>query len=198
MENKIRVILVEDEPFWQNNISKYINKENDIEVVRIIDNGPDAVEATRSLEFDVILMDLNLSRANLDGLMAIRALSQAGHKVIALTAIKEQEVIAQSFESGAVNFINKSSLVDILRAIRDAHMNQIYIHPDGSEVLRKEYLKEIRLSKVLTPSERLVYDLRSRGLNKTQIAEQLHKSISTIKKQIRFVKDKLKEQGISF
>ncbi|AIQ15046.1 response regulator transcription factor [Paenibacillus durus] len=198
MENKIRVILVEDEPFWQKNISKYINKENDIEVVRIIDNGPDAVEATKSLEFDVILMDINLSRANLDGLMAIRVLSQAGHKVIALTAIKEQEVIAQSFKSGAVNFINKSSLVDILRAIRDAHMNQIYIHPDGSEVLRKEYLKEIRLSKVLTPSERQVYDLRSRGLNKTQIAGQLHKSISTIKKQIRFVKDKLKEQGISF
>ncbi|AKG36727.1 response regulator transcription factor [Paenibacillus durus] len=198
MENKIRVILVEDEPFWQKNISKYINKENDIEVVRIIDNGPDAIEAAKSLEFDVILMDINLSRANLDGLMAIRVLSQAGHKVIALTAIKEQEVIAQSFKSGAVNFINKSSLVDILRAIRDAHMNQIYIHPDGSEVLRNEYLKEIRLSQVLTPSERQVYDLKSRGLNKTQIAGQLHKSISTIKKQIRFVKDKLKEQGISF
>ncbi|MDT3425412.1 DNA-binding NarL/FixJ family response regulator [Paenibacillus forsythiae] len=107
-------------------------------------------------------------------------------------------VIAQSFKSGAVNFINKSSLVDILRAIREAHMNQIYIHPDGSEILRKEYLKEISLSKILTPSERQVYDLKSRGLNKTQIAGQLHKSISTIKKQIRFVKDKLKEQGINF
>ena len=198
MENKIRVLLVEDEPFWQQNISKYINKEKDIEVIRVVDNKADAVEIARSIECDIILMDINLSRANLDGLIAIRELNQAGHKIIALTSIKEHEVIIESFESGALNYINKSSLVDILCAIREAHGNKVYIHPDGSEVLRKEYVKEKRLSKLLTPSEREVYDLKSIGLNKPQIAEQLCKSISTIKKQLRFVKDKLKEHGISF
>lgn len=196
--NTIRVVLIDDEPFWQENISRYIDREEDIRVVRIFDNKTDAISEMGKIDCDVVLLDLNLTRANLDGIEVIGELSHAGCKVIALTAISEEEVIIETFESGAVNYINKSSLTDIIRAIREAHSGKVYIHPDGAEVLRKELIKERSLNKILTPAEREVYGLLMKGLSKSQMAEQLNKSISTIKKQVRCVKDKLKDHKISF
>ena len=58
------------------------------------------------------------------------------------------------------------------------------IHSDAAEVVRNE----IQLS-VLTPMEREVYELKKQGLNKTQIAEKLFKSINTIKSQIRSIRE---------
>ena len=50
MINKIKVILVEDEPFWQQNISEYIEKEaDDIEVISIVDSKEETLKATNTV-----------------------------------------------------------------------------------------------------------------------------------------------------
>ncbi|WP_456363398.1 helix-turn-helix transcriptional regulator [Priestia aryabhattai] len=44
---------------------------------------------------------------------------------------------------------------------------------------------------MLTPTEREVYTLREQGLNKSQIADKLYKSVETIKRQLRIIKSKM-------
>ncbi|WP_409342340.1 response regulator [Paenibacillus sp. MBLB4367] len=186
--NRIRVLLVEDDPFWKQQLSEDLQLESDIEFVGIADTKEAAVQAAQEREIDVILMDINLTGNNLDGLQAAEMVSRLNtqSKVIMLTSMTEKEVILKAFQVGAVNYITKSSYKDIVKAIRDAHAERAAIHSDAADLLRTE----IQLMS-LSPMEREVFELRKEGLSKTQISEKLSKSVNTIKSQLRSMKNKL-------
>lgn len=187
---RIRVMLVEDDPFWQQNLSSDLADEPDMEVVAVAGTKEEAVEAAMSHPIDVILMDINLTANNLDGLEALKEivprLMEDGIKVIMLTSLTEREIIMKSFQLGALNYITKQSYKDIVKAIREAYEDRSTIHADAARIMRSE----IQLME-LTPMEREVFELRKVGLSKTQISEKLHKSTNTIKSQLKSIKNKL-------
>ncbi|WP_281998910.1 response regulator transcription factor [Priestia flexa] len=191
-DKNIKVILVEDDPFWQKNISMYIEKEaDDIEVIKIVDSKEKVLEIVENeSQIDIVLMDINLTAANLDGIEVIEILSKQKIKAIALTSINEQDVIVESFESGAVNYINKSSIYDIILAIREAVEGRNQIHSDAAGALLVKMREEKKL-RSLTSSEREVYNLEKKGYKKRDIAEHLYKTIDTIKKHSRSWRRKL-------
>lgn len=191
-DKNIKVILVEDDPFWQKNISMYIEKEaDDIEVIKIVDSKEKVLEIVENeSQIDIVLMDINLTAANLDGIEIIEILSKQKIKAIALTSINEQDVIVESFESGAVNYINKSSIYDIILAIREAVEGRNQIHSDAVGALLGKMREEKKL-RSLTSSEREVYNLEKKGYKKRDIAERLYKTIDTIKKHSRSWRRKL-------
>jgi two-component system, NarL family, response regulator DevR len=183
----IRVLLVEDDPFWQESISNDLSKEQDITVTGVVSTKEEAVEAVKASRIDVILMDINLTENNLDGIEAAKEIKRIGkHTIIMLTSLNDKEVVIQSFKQGAVNYITKSSYKDIVNAIREAFHNTSSIHADVANIMRTEII----LSE-LTPSEREIYELKQKGYNKTQISQMLYKSINTIKTQLRSIRDKL-------
>jgi DNA-binding NarL/FixJ family response regulator len=191
-DKNIKVILVEDDPFWQKNISMYIEKEaDDIKVIKIVDSKEKVLEVVENeSQIDIVLMDINLTAANLDGIEIIEILSKQEIKAIALTSINEQDVIVESFESGAVNYINKSSIYDIILAIREAVEGRNQIHSDAVGALLGKMREEKKL-RSLTSSEREVYNLEKKGYKKRDIAERLYKTIDTIKKHSRSWRRKL-------
>lgn len=148
--DRIKVLLVEDDEFWKECIRRDLNREEDIEVVSVVSTKEEVVEMVKTMAIDVILMDINLTENNLDGIEAAKEIKQLGeHKIIMLTSLNEKEVVLQSFKQGAVNFITKSSFKDIVSSIRDAFQNRASIHSDAANIMRTE----IVLSD-LTPSER--------------------------------------------
>jgi len=185
----IRVMLVEDDPFWQSNLSNDLNREPDIQVVHIASTKEEAIRAAQELEIDLILMDINLTENQLDGLEATREIYTTVRreiKVIMLTSLNDRTVITQAFQNGAINFMNKSSCADVVAAIRDAVNNKTGIHPDAAAAV----ISQIQLMS-LTPMEREVYDLWEQGHSKNEIAEKLHKSFNTVKTQLKSLKSKL-------
>ncbi|MNW37342.1 Transcriptional regulatory protein LiaR [compost metagenome] len=186
----IRIMLVEDDPFWRDHISADLTDEADIEVVGVATTKEEAIDMASRINIDVILMDINLTGNNLDGLEAAEHIlrQQTNHdtKIIMLTSITEAEIVMKSFRLGALNYINKSSYQDILNAIRDAYSGKASIHSDAAKVMRNE----VQLME-LSPTEREVFDLRKTGLSKREISEKLHKSTNTIKTQLRSIKNKL-------
>ena len=99
--NKIKVMLVEDDPFWQQALSEVFNQEPDIEVVRVASSKEEALPAAQEGGMDVVLMDINLTENRLDGLEAVReimsSVGQAGPKIIMLTSLQEKDIIVRSF-----------------------------------------------------------------------------------------------------
>ncbi|MBM7652799.1 response regulator transcription factor [Neobacillus cucumis] len=189
MEGFIKVMLVEDDEFWQKQLALDLNKEEDIQVVKIAATKLEALNSLDSIEIDVVLMDINLTENKLDGLEAAKEITRIKGlkpKVIMLTSLSEQEVIVKAFQNGAVNYITKSNFHDIVKAVRDAYADKSSIHCDAASAMRNE-LHLMQLS----PSEREIYDLREKGFNKTQMSEILHKSVNTIKTQLRSIRDKL-------
>lgn len=190
--DKIKLMIVEDDPIWMKCLSDYICKENDIIVVKEANTKEQALQVT-GLNIDVVLMDLSLSQEDNDlgGLEVASQLHEKGlNKIIMLTSWDETEIILESFDIGAINYVTKPSYRDIPNAIREAYHDKVSLHSDVSNVIINE-LKRERKVKVLTPVEREVYELKEQGLNKRQIAQKLYKSVETIKDHLKIIKSKI-------
>ncbi|AJI25671.1 response regulator [Priestia megaterium] len=192
MDDKIKLMIVEDDLVWMQSISDYVQKDDDIIVVEQAYNKEEALQVDCT-NIDVVLLDLSLSidDENFSGLEVASYLYKKGlKKIIMLTSWDEKDIILECFDTGVVNYITKTSYRDIPNAIREAFRGKVSLHADVTNVLVGELRKE-RKVKILTPTEREVYTLKEQGLNKSQIADKLYKSVETIKRQLRIIKSKM-------
>ncbi len=190
---KIKLMIVEDDPVWMRCLTEYIGKESDIVVVKQAFTKEEALVNTTSSNVDVVLIDLKLSQDDEDlcGLEVASKLFEIGiEKMIMLTSWDEPEIILESFDRGAVNYITKISYRDIPKAVREAYAGKVSLHSDVSSILTKELRKERKL-KILTQVEREIYDLQEKGMSRAKIAKLLHKSVSTVKNQYKIIRSKL-------
>ncbi|WP_068612590.1 response regulator [Paenibacillus tuaregi] len=187
---KINILLVEDDPFWQKNLSRDLREEVDFEIVGVTASMDGVMDILHDHEIDVVLLDIHLAEG-LEGLEIAKVIKENSRaRVIMLTSLENEEIIIDAFTKGADNFIYKKSYKDIVSSIRDAYANRIALHADVSEVITSALAKERKL-RVLTPIERELYDLNEKGMNRNQIAKYLYKSASTIKSQLRKIREKL-------
>lgn len=192
--NKINVMLVEDDPVWTDCIASFIEREDDITVVSCTVSKEEALLAYSNQPIDVALVDVMLSPNCCDGLDTAFELKRAGlTNIIMLTGINERDIILDAFDKGAINYLTKTSFKDIPKAVREAYLDAAAVHSDVSNVIISELKKERRLNRILTPTEREVYDLKEKGLNRAEIAKRLFKSVETVKKQIKRIQCKIKE-----
>ena len=190
--NKINVLLVEDDPFWQKNLANDLINEEDLEVIGVVDSKSEVLPILHEQHVDVVLLDIHLTDG-LEGLEIAKMIKEKSKaKIIMLTSLDEREIIIDAFANGADNFICKKSYKDIVSAIREAHNNRVFIHADVSNVITTALAKERKL-RILTPVERELYDLNEKGMNRNQIAKYLYKSAHTVKSQLRKIREKLGE-----
>ncbi|RKP44494.1 DNA-binding response regulator [Cohnella endophytica] len=186
----IRVLIVEDDLFWQDQLRHELGDEPDIDVLATVSGKDEALQFIQQHPTDVVLMDINLTANNLDGIeatrMIVRLMSERT-KVIMLTSLHQSDIIVDSFRNGAINYITKSNYAHLVAAIREADQGKASIHADVADAVRNE----LKLS-ILTPMEREVYQMKAQGFNKFQIAEKLFKSVNTIKSQLKSIRDKLR------
>ncbi|MFP3845809.1 response regulator [Priestia filamentosa] len=188
----IKLMVVEDDPVWMKCVCEYVEKEEDITVVKQAYTKEQAIQINNE-QVDIVLMDLSLTRdeADLSGIAVARELYSKGiKKIIMLTSWEETDAILESFDIGAINYVTKTSYRDIPQAVRDAYEGKVSLHSDVSPILVKELKKERKI-KVLTPTERDVYELKEKGLSRKQIAEKLYKSVETVKKQLKIIRSKI-------
>jgi DNA-binding NarL/FixJ family response regulator len=117
---KIRVLFVEDDPDFVFLIRGLLESEPDFEVLGYADNRNDAVLLAQSLNPDIVLMDLNLSGTELDGIEAARQIRlSTDAKVILLTAFEQPDIsVEASKKSFASGYIFKSQYEFIPETIR--------------------------------------------------------------------------------
>ncbi len=187
----IKIGIVEDDPHWQKILSNFLNAYDDFQVVWITSEKDTAISLARETKknTDVIIMDLNLSSNERDGIYATYEIcSKNDIKVIVLTSYVEGQVIRDAFTAGAVNYILKENLKELPVAILSTVNGKSPIEEVLTEY--KEIKKELLL-KQLTRSERTLFDLLEKGINKTEIGKLLFKTENTVKSQINSILKKL-------
>jgi len=114
-----RVLVVDDHALVRRGVATLLAREPDLEVVGEADNGQRAIELTRQLTPDVILMDVSLPGMNgIDATRAIHAEFPA-LRVIGLSMFENLEQPAAMREAGAVRYLSKSDSAEaLLAAIR--------------------------------------------------------------------------------
>lgn len=190
----IRVLLVEDDPDWLKAMIQFLSHEEDILIVGTALNREEAVQLTKSLEIDIVLMDINLTDNKMDGIhAAIQMCEIQKVKIIMLTSLQEEDLITQSFAAGVANYISKTNYLQLPHAIRSSYRDESPI-----EVLVKDYtrLKEEEQLRVLTPAEREIYKMVEQGYTQSQIEKELHKAERTIKNQVSTMLKKLGARSV--
>jgi PAS domain S-box-containing protein len=128
-----RVLLADDHHMVREGLRSIIENEPRLRVVGEASNGEEALQQTRVLHPDVVVMDINMPKMN--GIEATRRIREEmpGVAVIALSMHEDRSMIAAMREAGAIAYIPKGGASDDLsRAIREAHCT--FLSDAGSPV----------------------------------------------------------------
>jgi two-component system, NarL family, response regulator DevR len=190
----IKVLVVDDEQSWIEEITQYLEKAANIVVVGAVNSKEQALNLFPYLDVHIVVMDSMLTKGIYDGIETlIEMLQIKPSKVIMLTSVDDQRIIIDSFKVGAINFINKKDFRDLPDAIRDAHNDRSAIHPSAAKTLRLELsrLKIQEEKSILTKSEFEILKLISTGYTQQDIESHLFISRNTVKNHISNILRKL-------
>jgi DNA-binding NarL/FixJ family response regulator len=110
------VLLVDDHALVRRGFATLLAREPDLEVVGEADNGQRAVELTRQLTPDVIVMDVSMPVMNgIDATRAVLAEFPAT-RVIGLSMFEDPEQPEAMRQAGALGYLNKNDPAEVLLA----------------------------------------------------------------------------------
>ena len=104
-ESKEKIIVVEDESIIALNL-KLDLEDLGYEVLETIDTGAEAIEKSRDLYPDLVLMDINL-KGNMSGIEAAKEISEMGIPIIFLTANTDDETTFEALKTVPYGHISK-------------------------------------------------------------------------------------------
>ncbi len=187
MSEPIRILCVEDHRIVREGIRLLLERETDLAVVAVAENGEQALAEHRAHRPDVTLMDLQLP--GMSGLEAIRAIRKdyPDARIVVLTMYQGDEAIFSALEAGATTYLLKDSLADeLIDVVRSVHAGGRPMLP-AIEAKLSEHSNRPRL----TPREVEVIKLVSEGFRNREIAAMLGISEETAQVHLRNIFQKL-------
>ncbi len=121
IQGKIRVIIVDDIAETRENIRKLLQFESDVEVIGVARTGKEAIDLSKEVKPDVILMDINMP--DMDGISATEAIRRVlpYAQIVILSVQSDSNYMRRAMLAGARDFLTKPPTIDELNsAIRRA------------------------------------------------------------------------------
>jgi DNA-binding NarL/FixJ family response regulator len=177
-----RILIADDHRIVAEGLRSLLEPE--FELVEIVEDGAEMVEAAKRLAPDVIVADITMPRLNgLEAIEQLRSLNCSA-KVIFLTMHKDATYAARALHAGAAGFVLKhSASSELVTAIRDSLTGKIYVTTALADSLKA--WPPSRLENAagdvsdLTPRQREVIQLFAEGRSAKEVAKSLHISTRT-------------------
>jgi len=185
MTGKIRVLICDDHSLFREGLRAILREQSAFEVIGEARNGLEAVDATRRMRPDVVLMDIDMPE--LSGLEATRRITESRlpSKVLILSLYDDEDLIAGCLDAGAAGYVLKDGpSSQLLFAIEAVHRGERYMSPRALSVV-VEHAREggkgtgTRYD-LLTDREREVLKLLADGFSSKDVAGKLALSIKTV------------------
>ncbi len=117
-----RILIVDDHPLTRDALATLLG-QNGFEVIGQAGDGNEAIESTRELQPDLVLLDLSMPE--LDGLEALPRLREAAHgcEVVVLTASGTEDNLLAAIRGGAAGYLLKTEsperIVEFLNGVAE-------------------------------------------------------------------------------
>ncbi|MCC6147149.1 MAG: response regulator transcription factor [Anaerolineaceae bacterium] len=194
-EKPIKLLVVDDQNIVRKGICALLKQVDDIDVVGEASNGEEAIAQAKTLNPDVILMDLVMPK--MDGITAIERITvlQPHIRIMALTSFVAEDKVFPAIKAGAMGYLLKDSDPKALvTAIRKVNYGEPFLHPTVAKMMLQELgqpAKQPLTPDPLTEREEDVVRLVARGLSNRQIADQLIIGEATVRTHVGNILSKL-------
>jgi two-component system response regulator NreC len=180
---KIKILVADDHALMREGIRALLGLHEDIDIVGEASEGKEAIDKSRELMPDVVIMDIAMP--GLDGLEATRRIRKknATVKVLVLTQHDNKEYILSAIKAGADGYVPKKALgSELVTAIRTVYKGDSFLYPSAAAVLIEDYLRQVEEEPYdqLTAREREILKLIAESHTSREIAERLFISLKTV------------------
>jgi DNA-binding NarL/FixJ family response regulator len=194
----IEILLADDHWVVRAGLRTVLGGQPDLHVVGEVGSGEEAVERTRTLKPDVVLMDLLMP--GIGGLEALRRIAalHGPTKVLVLSMHLQEDTLLAVLKAGGSGFVTKSAAAENLtQAIRAVARNEVFLDPNAARVLvdhhTEPHTTEAKAALArLSVREREVLALTAAGHSATEIAKLLRLSSKTVDTYRARIMDKVR------
>ena len=199
----LRILVVDDHAVVRRGVRTLLASHEGWEVCGEATNGRDAVEQTRRLRPDVVVMDLSLPELN--GLDATRQILKEapGTEVLVLTMHHSEELARDVLQAGARGYLLKSDADEsLIAAVDSLRQHKPFLTSTVTEFVLGDYVRrgdgaQDNLVLAVTAREREIIQLVAEGRSSKEAASTLCVSVKTIEAHRANIMRKLQLRSVS-
>lgn len=190
-----RILLVDDHELMREGLRSILEGEEGVEIVGEASNGREAVSLSRTLEPDVVVMDVGMK--DLNGIDATRQIRGEFPEieVVALSSHSDSRYVSAILEAGACAYVLKANAyADLRKALQAARQGKSYLCAEVTKGVVDASLHGPGSGvgpSVLSDREREVLQLLAEGLTSPGIGKRLFIATSTVETHRRSIMRKL-------
>lgn len=201
-EQRITVLVVDDDDHFRGVVAAVLADEDDITVVGQAGDGKEALSLARVLVPDVVLLDIHMPACggpDGGGIGAAGAISRQvpTTRVVMLTASDEENDVCEALRAGASGYVVKDDLLGHLAGVVRTMADDLglLLSPSIAKVLRFEPASPRSADPGLSDRELQVLGLVAMGRTNHQIADELFLSSHTVKRHVANIMAKLHQRS---
>lgn len=185
--NRTKILLVDNHQLIRQSLRSFLNDQINFEVVGQASQGEEALEIMKTMELDVVIIDIDMEAMN--GIECAKIINQLYPevKIIALTTLNDSKHIRDMLQAGASAYLLKNCTIEELTtAITTVISGGSYYSPEVTQTIMRQLKgKNLPFSNgtytiPITPREKEILQLIVREYSNQEVADDLSISIRTV------------------
>ena len=183
-KKKIKILVADDHPVVRKGLQMCLAKQERLKILGEAVDGEEAVQKTKELKPDVLLLDISMPKMNGLDVTAMLRKEVPDTRILILSVHSNKEYVFRVIQAGAHGYVSKeASPEELFQAIEAVYAGETYFSAEIAQVALNQLVtsggKKEPFSQ-LTAREREVLVLIAEGKSNKEIASALNVGVRTI------------------